>query len=112
MATKFNKPSWTESVIDPKGWRCPKTGELLVSRRFTLEQIEEWNGLVMEEDEGGNIDTEVDTKADTEVADKKLEDFTREELAEMAKKLGIKVYKSYRKPRLIEEIEAYQAEDK
>lgn len=54
---KISPPNWAKNArIDPLGWRHPKTGELLVCRRFTEEQIEAYNGTVMEADNGGNIE--------------------------------------------------------
>jgi hypothetical protein len=32
-----------DAVIDYRGWRHPRTGELLVSRKFTKEQIDSYN---------------------------------------------------------------------
>jgi hypothetical protein len=32
-----------DAVIDYRGWRHPRTGELLVSRKFTKEQIDAYN---------------------------------------------------------------------
>jgi hypothetical protein len=53
---KLTPPAWQKDArIDPLGWRHPKTGELLLCRRFSPEQIEAYNGNVMEQDNGGNI---------------------------------------------------------
>lgn len=119
MATKFNKPTWAPAQIDPKGWRHTKTGELLVSRRFTAAEIEEYNGIVMEKDKGGNIEEPsgldeselegieaVPFHASEDPAPVELSEKTKDELREVLDRLNVEWKKSWNKDKLIAEIES------
>ena len=45
MAKPITPPSYQkDAVITPTGWRHPRTNELLISRKFTAEEIDEYNG--------------------------------------------------------------------
>jgi len=44
MAKPIKAPHYAkDAVIDPKGWRCVKTGELLAARKFSADDIKEYN---------------------------------------------------------------------
>lgn len=45
MAKPITAPSFQkDAIITPQGWRHPRTNELLVSRSFTSEEIDEYTG--------------------------------------------------------------------
>ena len=45
MAKPITPPNYQkDAVITPTGWRHPRTNELLISRNFTTEEIDEYNG--------------------------------------------------------------------
>ena len=38
-------PAWAKNAVPTtRGWQDPKTGELLLSRKHSVRQVEEWHG--------------------------------------------------------------------
>jgi hypothetical protein len=94
------RPKWAHhAVIDPKGWRGSKTGELLVSRRFSKGEIDAYNGAEAEpvdlDEPEGDVDTQVD-----------LDAMKKAELIEYAEALGIELKSGLKKGEIIEAINA------
>lgn len=108
-----------EAKADVRGWRDRRTGELLVSRRHTPEEVEAYERdralsalaaddaeevLAMEvedfssEPAGGN-GTEVET------LDASLDDLTKAELLDLAEERGVEVSKSWSKAKIIEALD-------
>lgn len=105
MAKKIKAPEWApNAVIDPKGWRDPATGELLVARKFSDKDIEEYNGEVMLADEGGKI-----KEAKPESVD--LTKLKKVELVELAKEQDILPEGKVTKNELVELLESQEEAD-
>lgn len=97
MATKFNRPKWAPTVIDPRGWIDPRNGELLVARKFTEEQIQEWN----------QRNTQA-VEAEPASEDEDLNDLKKAELVEIANDMEIEIPSGAKKADIIALIEATQ----
>lgn len=99
----ITKPRWAKNaIIDPRGWRDSKTGELLVSKRFTREQIEEYVGV---EPEAEDV---VDPAPVTET--NPLDAMKKAELVEFAEQNEIEVDASLKKAEIRAVIDAALAE--
>jgi len=100
----INPPSFQKDAIPtPQGWRHPKTGELLVARKISIEDIDDYNNpqsmtewirepvddVIYEEDEdwdGEDIDWD-----DEELEDLDLDSMTKAELIETAEDWEIEI---------------------
>ncbi len=95
-------PKWCKNAVPTlRGWADPKTGELFVSKRFTQEQIDEYNGVEVVEQYS---EPEVEVLIEAPANNKTLEDMTKAELKALAEQLGVKVSKSASKKILIEKL--------
>ena len=99
-------PRWcSHAVPSPRGWIDPVTGELFVSKRFTPEQIEEFNGETSEVLEQMYAELEVVPPMLHEApVHTSLEDMTKVQLIALAEQLGVDVKKSSTKAVLIEQL--------
>lgn len=100
-------PKWcSHAVPSPRGWVDPITGELFVSKRFTAEQIEEFNGETIEvlEQMYEYHNAQPQMLHEAPVGNKSLEDMTKNELVALAEQLGVPVAKSATKKVLIEKL--------
>ena len=97
-------PRWcSQAVPSPRGWVDPITGELFVSKRFTPEQIEEFNGETQEVLEEMYEHNQPQMLHEAPV-NKSLESMTKTELVALAEQLGIAVSKSATKKVLVEKL--------
>ena len=100
-------PNWClYAVPSPRGWHHPRNGELLVSQRFTQDEIDEFNGVVAEPEP---VVEEVVYEApqmlhEAPVGNKSLEDMTKNELLALAEQSGIKVSRYSSKKTLVEKL--------
>ena len=99
-------PKWcSQAVPSPRGWVDPITGELFVSKRFTPEQIEEFNGETTEVLEQMYAEQEVVPPMLHEApVGMALSDMTKIQLVALAEQLGVDVKKSSTKAVLIEQL--------
>lgn len=87
-------PGWcSDAVPTVRGWEDPNTGELLVSRRFTQEQIDEFNGV-----------GKVQTLTEAPVANRDLGDMNKRELEELGRQHGIELDRRLKKDTLVEQL--------
>jgi NAD-dependent DNA ligase len=105
-------PKWCKNAVPTlRGWADPKTGELFVSKRFTQEQIDDYNGVEVVEFKTSEVvevvevvEPEVELLIEAPANNKTLEDMTKAELKALAEQLGVKVSKSASKKILIEKL--------
>jgi NAD-dependent DNA ligase len=105
-------PKWCKNAVPTlRGWADPKTGELFVSKRFTQEQIDDYNGSEVVEFKTSEVvevvevvEPEVELLIEAPANNKTLEDMTKAELKALAEQLGVKVSKSASKKILIEKL--------
>lgn len=105
-------PKWCKNAVPTlRGWADPKTGELFVSKRFTQEQIDDYNGFEVVEFKTSEVvevvevvEPEVELLIEAPANNKTLEDMTKAELKALAEQLGVKVSKSASKKILIEKL--------
>jgi NAD-dependent DNA ligase len=105
-------PKWCKNAVPTlRGWADPKTGELFVSKRFTQEQIDDYNGDEVVEFKTSEVvevvevvEPEVELLIEAPANNKTLEDMTKAELKALAEQLGVKVSKSASKKILIEKL--------
>lgn len=101
-------PNWClYAVPSTRGWHHPRNGELLVSQKFTPEQVDEFNGVVpapvhpvVEE----VIHEEPQMLHEAPVGNKSLEDMTKSELLALAEQSGVEVSRYSTKKTLIEKL--------
>ena len=98
-----------DAIPTPQGWRHPRTGELLVSRKISEEAIEEYFG-------GGTPEPVMLTESPTNFQEAKAElmiddtlpseyeSMTKKELEELGREKGIELDKRKNKAALIEEL--------
>ena len=107
MVAKPTPPKWPNGVkISSRGWEHPDTGELLVSRRFTDQEIAMHNGTwveppVIEEtvelDEAPSMLTEAPSHGP-------LEDMSKRQLEELGRQHGIELDRRKNKQALLNEL--------
>ena len=102
-------PKWCKNAVPTlRGWADPKTGELFVSKRFTQEQIDDFNGFEIYDFDVSIAEevvvTEPQVLQEAPANHKSLEDMTKAELKALAEQLGVKVSKSASKKILIEKL--------
>lgn len=96
-------PKWcSQAVPTLRGWADPKTGELFVSKRFTQEQIDEYNGVSLVTEEV--VVEEPQLLQEAPVNKKSLEDMTKVELQAIAEQSGVQVSKRATKKTLLERL--------
>ena len=62
-------PNWKpDAVISTRGWKHPRTGELLVSRKFTQEQVDRYNASLIAVEE---VELQPDPEPEVTVKPKK-----------------------------------------
>ena len=97
-------PSWKKDAVPtPKGWRHPKTGELLLPKKLSEADIAEYMGTAV-------TLTEAPTNAQEhaqehvepiEVDEDDLEDMTKLELEELGREHGVELDRRQKKSTLI-----------
>ena len=102
-------PSYKRNAVpSPRGWRHPRTGELLKKQKLTQEQIDEYLGLgtvSAPEPEVVEIEDEVEhTEGDVTVEDLEYEDMSKVELEELGREHGIELDRREKKSSLIDKL--------
>lgn len=102
-------PSHQKNAIPSKrGWHHPKTNELLVSRKFTDDQIAEYLGIKIVEEEVSEVTSQlVDTPPSAPevlVDDQPYQDMTKFELEALARNYGVELDRRQSKQTLIDRV--------
>ena len=96
-------PKWCKNAVPTlRGWADPKTGELFVSKRFTQDQIDEYNGVSVVTEEV--VVEEPQLLQEAPANNKSLEDMTKTELQAIAEQSGVEVSKRATKKTLLERL--------
>ena len=100
-------PSWKKDAVPtPKGWRHPKTGELLLPKKLSEADIAEYMGTAV-------TLTEAPTNAQEhaqehvepiEVDEDDLEDMTKVELEELGREHGVELDRRQKKSTLVSKV--------
>lgn len=97
-------PNWCKNAImTPRGWEDPNTGELLVSGKFTQEDIDAFYGVepVVEQVE---IPETVQTLTEAPIGEKSLNDMTKVELEALGRQHGVELDRRKKKSTLVEKM--------
>ena len=103
-------PSYKKNAVpSPRGWRHPRTGELLKKQKLTQEQIDEYLGVgtvSAPEPEVVEIEEEVQEiiEDDETVEDLEYEEMTKLELEEVGREHGIELDRREKKSSLIDKL--------
>ena len=101
-------PSYKKNAVpSPRGWRHPRTGELLKKQKLTQEQIDEYLGVGSEpEPEVVEIEEEVQEiiEDDETVEDLEYEEMSKLELEEIGREHGIELDRREKKSSLIDKL--------
>lgn len=103
-------PSYKKNAVpSPRGWRHPRTGELLKKQKLTQEQIDEYLGVgtvSAPEPEVVEIEEEVHEiiEEDETVEDLEYEEMTKMELEEIGREHGIELDRREKKSSLIDKL--------
>lgn len=103
-------PSYKKNAVpSPRGWRHPRTGELLKKQKLTQEQIDEYLGLgtvSAPEPEVVEIEEEIHEiiEEDETVEDLEYEEMTKKELEEIGREHGIELDRREKKSSLIDQL--------
>jgi len=92
-----------DAIPTPQGWKHPRTNELLVARKITREQIDEYYGVKPEPQMLKEAPTTVE-EAKEELMEDDLESMTKMELEAMGREHGIELDRRKNKSDLIEEL--------
>ena len=105
MAKPITPPNYQkDSVITPTGWRHPRTNELLISRNFTAEEIDEYNGnetMMLKESPTTMQEAKAHMTADLQYD---LDSMSKKQLEELGRTRGIELDRRKNKEDLIEEL--------
>ena len=102
-------PSYKKNAVpSPRGWRHPRTGELLKKQTLTQEQIDEYLGVgtAAPEPEVVEIEEEVHEiiEDDETVEDLEYEEMSKVELEELGREHGIELDRREKKSSLIDKL--------
>lgn len=114
-------PSYKKNAVpSPRGWRHPRTGELLKKQKLTQEQINEYLGTNNEQTseitlevvetmeptqtEEGREDSHETVNEDITVEELELEEMTKIELEEIGREHGIELDRREKKSSLIDKL--------
>ena len=103
-------PSYKKNAVpSPRGWRHPRTGELLKKQKLTQEQIDEYLGVgtvSAPEPEVVEIEEEIQEiiEDDETVEDLEYEEMTKLELEEVGREHGIELDRREKKSSLIDKL--------
>ena len=115
-------PNYQKDAIPTvKGWKHPKTGELLVSGKFTQGQVDEYLGVTTAEPEAVVVDMHTETVIDmdemihdmtiegkllaAQAAD--LRSLTKVQLEELGREHGVELDRRLKKEDLIDQLLPY-----
>ena len=108
-------PSYKKNAVpSPRGWRHPRTGELLKKQKITQEQIDEYLGIGTVSAPEPEVLTEAPTnesefveehfEEDPTAEDLEYEAMTKSELEELGRDHGIELDRREKKTTLIERL--------
>ena len=93
-----------DAIPTPQGWRHPRTNELLVSRKISSEDINEYYGIKPEVTMLKESPTTFEEAKDELITEDDLESKTKLELEAIGRKHGIELDRRKNKSDLIEEL--------
>ena len=93
-----------DAVPTPQGWRHPRTNELLVSRKISSEDINEYYGIKQEVTMLKESPTTFEEAKDELITEDDLESKTKLELEAIGREHGIELDRRKNKADLIEEL--------
>ena len=93
-----------DAIPTPQGWRHPRTNELLVSRKISSEDINEYYGIKQEVTMLKESPTTFEEAKDELITEDDLESKTKLELEAIGREHGIELDRRKNKSDLIEEL--------
>ena len=93
-----------DAIPTPQGWRHPRTNELLVSRKISSEDINEYYGIKPEVNMLKESPTTFEEAKDELITEDDLESKTKLELEAIGREHGIELDRRKNKADLIEEL--------
>ena len=93
-----------DAIPTPQGWRHPRTNELLVSRKISSEDINEYYGIKPEVTMLKESPTTFEEAKDELITEDDLESKTKLELEAIGREHGIELDRRKNKADLIEEV--------
>ena len=93
-----------DAIPTPQGWRHPRTNELLVSRKISSEDINEYYGIKPEVTMLKESPTTFEEAKDELITEDDLESKTKLELEAIGREHGIELDRRKNKSALIEEL--------
>ena len=93
-----------DAIPTPQGWRHPRTNELLVSRKISSEDINEYYGIKPEVTVLKESPTTFEEAKDELITEDDLESKTKLELEAIGREHGIELDRRKNKADLIEEL--------
>ena len=93
-----------DAVPTPQGWRHPRTNELLVSRKISSEDINEYYGIKPEVTMLKESPTTFEEAKDELITEDDLESKTKLELEAIGREHGVELDRRKNKAALIEEL--------
>ena len=93
-----------DAIPPPQGWRHPRTNELLVSRKISSEDINEYYGIKPEVTMLKESPTTFEEAKDELITEDDLESKTKLELEAIGREHGIELDRRKNKSDLIEEL--------
>ena len=93
-----------DAIPTPQGWRHPRTNELLVSRKISTEDINEYYGIKPEVTMLKESPTTFEEAKDELITEDDLESKTKLELEAIGREHGIELDRRKNKSDLIEEL--------
>ena len=93
-----------DAVPTPQGWRHPRTNELLVSRKLSSEDINEYYGIKPEVTMLKESPTTFEEAKDELITEDDLESKTKLELEAIGREHGVELDRRKNKADLIEEL--------
>ena len=93
-----------DAIPTPQGWRHPRTNELLVSRKLSAEDINEYYGIKPEVTMLKESPTTFEEAKDELITEDDLESKTKLELEAIGREHGIELDRRKNKSDLIEEL--------
>ena len=102
---EISPPNFQKDAIPtPQGWRHPRTNELLVSRKLSAEDINEYYGIKPEVTMLKESPTTFEEAKDELITEDDLESKTKLELEAIGREHGIELDRRKNKSDLIEEL--------
>ena len=93
-----------DAIPTPQGWRHPRTNELLVSRKLSAEDINEYYGIKPEVTMLKESPTTFEEAKDELITEDDLESKTKLELEAIGREHGVELDRRKNKSDLIEEL--------